>query len=115
LAEDFVEVWSECKVKSLIVVEFGGEGECQENTNTLLPMPDTMTMTKDEEKVIKTPSDTLAAIREVWEPETVARNLRLIGRGNGCRRRWFGRGRLKNSTERQRGCKSVKMRRIILN
>jgi hypothetical protein len=33
---------------------------------------------KDEEKAMKALSDALAAIREVWEPETTARNLRLI-------------------------------------
>jgi len=35
-------------------------------------------LAKDEEKAMKALSDTLAAIREVWEPETTARNLRLI-------------------------------------
>jgi len=35
-------------------------------------------LAKDEEKAMKALSDALAAIREVWEPETTARNLRLI-------------------------------------
>jgi tetratricopeptide (TPR) repeat protein len=35
-------------------------------------------LAKDEEKATKTLSDALAAIREVWEPETTAHNLRLI-------------------------------------
>ncbi len=35
-------------------------------------------LAKDEEKAAKAFSDALAAIREVWEPETTARNLRLI-------------------------------------
>lgn len=33
---------------------------------------------KNEEKATKALSDALAAIREVWEPETTARNLRLV-------------------------------------
>jgi tetratricopeptide (TPR) repeat protein len=33
---------------------------------------------KDEDAALKAASDSLAAIREVWEPETTARNLRLI-------------------------------------
>lgn len=33
---------------------------------------------KDEEKAMAALGDALAAIREVWEPETTARNLRLI-------------------------------------
>lgn len=35
-------------------------------------------LAKDEEKAMKVLSDALATIREVWEPETTARNLRLI-------------------------------------
>lgn len=35
-------------------------------------------LAKDEERATKAFSDALAAIREVWEPETTARNLRLI-------------------------------------
>ena len=35
-------------------------------------------LAKDEEKAMKALSDSLAVIREVWEPETTARNLRLI-------------------------------------
>lgn len=35
-------------------------------------------LAKDEEKAAKALSDALAAVREVWEPETTARNLRLI-------------------------------------
>jgi tetratricopeptide (TPR) repeat protein len=35
-------------------------------------------LAKDEERAMKSLSDALAAIREVWEPETTARNLRLI-------------------------------------
>ncbi len=35
-------------------------------------------LAKDEEKAMKALSDALAAVREVWEPETTARNLRLI-------------------------------------
>ena len=35
-------------------------------------------LARDEEKAMKSLSDALAAIREVWEPETTARNLRLI-------------------------------------
>jgi hypothetical protein len=35
-------------------------------------------LAKDEEKAMKALCDALAAIREVWEPETTARNLRLI-------------------------------------
>jgi hypothetical protein len=35
-------------------------------------------LTKDEEKAMRALSDALAAIREVWEPETTARNLRPI-------------------------------------
>jgi tetratricopeptide (TPR) repeat protein len=35
-------------------------------------------LAKNEEKAMKALSDALAAIREVWEPETTARNLRLI-------------------------------------
>jgi hypothetical protein len=35
-------------------------------------------LANDEEKAMKALSDALAAIREVWEPETTARNLRLI-------------------------------------
>jgi tetratricopeptide (TPR) repeat protein len=33
---------------------------------------------KDEEKAVKALCDALAAVREIWEPETTARNLRLI-------------------------------------
>jgi hypothetical protein len=35
-------------------------------------------LAKDEEKAMKALGDALAVIREVWEPETTARNLRLI-------------------------------------
>jgi hypothetical protein len=35
-------------------------------------------LAKDEEKAMKALRDALAAIREVWEPEATARNLRLI-------------------------------------
>jgi tetratricopeptide (TPR) repeat protein len=35
-------------------------------------------LAKDEEKAMKTVGDALAAVREIWEPETTARNLRLI-------------------------------------
>jgi len=35
-------------------------------------------LAQDEEKATKALSNILAAIREVWEPETTARNLRLI-------------------------------------
>lgn len=35
-------------------------------------------LAKDEEKALKALSDALASIREVWEPEATARNLRLI-------------------------------------
>lgn len=35
-------------------------------------------LAKDEDKAMKALGDALAAIREVWEPETTARNLRLI-------------------------------------
>lgn len=35
-------------------------------------------LAKDEEKAMKALSDALAVIREAWEPETTARNLRLI-------------------------------------
>ena len=35
-------------------------------------------LAKDEEKAMKSLADALAEIREVWEPETTARNLRLI-------------------------------------
>ncbi len=35
-------------------------------------------LANDEEKAMKALSDALAIIREVWEPETTARNLRLI-------------------------------------
>jgi len=35
-------------------------------------------LAQDEEKATRTLSDALAAIREAWEPETTARNLRLI-------------------------------------
>jgi hypothetical protein len=34
-------------------------------------------LAKDEEKAMKDLSDALAVIREVWEPETTACNLRL--------------------------------------
>jgi hypothetical protein len=33
---------------------------------------------KDEEAAVSALSDALAAVRESWEPETTARNLRLI-------------------------------------
>lgn len=36
-------------------------------------------LAKDEDEAMKALGDALAAIREVWEPETTARNLRLIG------------------------------------
>ena len=35
-------------------------------------------LAKDEDKAMKSLSDALAVVREVWEPETTARNLRLI-------------------------------------
>jgi len=35
-------------------------------------------LAKDEEKAMTALSDALAVVREVWEPETTARNLRLI-------------------------------------
>jgi tetratricopeptide (TPR) repeat protein len=35
-------------------------------------------LSKDEEKAMKALSDALGAIREIWEPETTARNLKLI-------------------------------------
>jgi tetratricopeptide (TPR) repeat protein len=35
-------------------------------------------LAKDEEKAVKALGDALASIREVWEPETTAHNLRLI-------------------------------------
>jgi hypothetical protein len=31
MAEDFSEVWSECRIGSSISAEFGGKGEHQEN------------------------------------------------------------------------------------
>ncbi len=43
-------------------------------------------LAKDEERAMKTLSDALAAIREVWEPETTARNLRLIREAREKRR-----------------------------
>ncbi len=33
---------------------------------------------KDQEGAMSALADSLAAVREVWEPETTARNLRLI-------------------------------------
>ena len=42
-------------------------------------------LAKDEEKAMKALSDALAAIREIWEPETTTRNLRLI---RETRERW---------------------------
>ena len=42
-------------------------------------------LAKDEEKAMKALSDALAAIREAWESETTARNLRLI---RETRERW---------------------------
>lgn len=35
-------------------------------------------LAKDEQRAIKAVGEALAAVREVWEPETTARNLRLI-------------------------------------
>lgn len=35
-------------------------------------------LAKDEQKAVDALSDALASVREVWEPETTARNLRLI-------------------------------------
>ena len=35
-------------------------------------------LAKDEERAMQACSDALAAVRESWEPETTARNLRLI-------------------------------------
>lgn len=35
-------------------------------------------LAKDEEKAIAALGDSLASVREVWEPETTAHNLRLI-------------------------------------
>jgi hypothetical protein len=43
-------------------------------------------LAKDEEKAMKDLSDALAVIREVWEPETTARNLRLIREARERRR-----------------------------
>jgi len=48
-------------------------------------------LAKDEEKAMSALSDSLAAIREVWEPETTMRNLRLIREAREKRnetRRW---------------------------
>jgi tetratricopeptide (TPR) repeat protein len=42
-------------------------------------------LAKDKEKAPQALSDALAAIREVWEPETTARNLRLIREARGRR------------------------------
>jgi hypothetical protein len=35
-------------------------------------------LAKDEQKAVAALSDAVAAVREPWEPETTARNLRLI-------------------------------------
>jgi hypothetical protein len=50
---------------------------------TLLELP---VLAKDEEKARKDLSDALAVIREVWEPENTARNLRLIREARESRR-----------------------------
>jgi hypothetical protein len=39
LAEDFSEVWSECRIRSSILAEFGGKVNAKKIQNTLLPLP----------------------------------------------------------------------------
>jgi MAP3K TRAFs-binding domain len=43
-------------------------------------------LSKDEERATKALGDALASVREKWEPETTARNLRLIRKGRERRR-----------------------------